>query len=103
MNEFEKWFNKTGFDFDTLGIEEPVLMCIKSQLQEAWNTALENQWQPIETVPLDTEVLLAGTMDNDNDWRIKVGGKLSATGEFKIFGASWIPKYWQPLPQPPKD
>ncbi|RUG07303.1 DUF551 domain-containing protein [Pseudomonas aeruginosa] len=37
-----------------------------------------------------------------NDWRIKTGG-LDERGNWWVFGASWTPTHWQPLPAPPAD
>lgn len=62
-------------------------------------------WLPIETAPKDgTLMLLANT-----DWvpaqirgegaPIKVGGYWEGT--WNIFGASWWPTHWCPLPPPP--
>lgn len=44
-------------------------------------------WQPINTIPKDYDVLLAGVMDHENDWRIKVGHRDSQSGMFRIYGA----------------
>lgn len=37
-----------------------------------------------------------------NDWRTKVGG-VDERGNWWVFGASWTPTHWQPLPAPPTD
>ncbi len=62
-------------------------------------------WRPIESAPKDgTSLLLACT-----DWPhstvlgkpipVKVGGNIGKGWE--IFGASWQPTHWMPLPAPP--
>lgn len=58
------------------------------------------EWQPIETAPKDEMILLAGVMDHASDWRIKVG-YCDSLGEWKIFGASWEPTHWMPIPAAP--
>lgn len=58
------------------------------------------EWQPIETAPKDRMILLAGVMDHESDWRIKVGYYDPLDG-WKIFGASWFPLRWMPLPAAP--
>lgn len=59
----------------------------------------EQQWQPIETAPQKTAILLACEFDNPGDWRIKCGSFYD--GEWHVWGASWIPTYWMPLPDAP--
>lgn len=60
-------------------------------------------WQPISTVPKNKLVLLACEFDHPGDWRIKIG-EYRTRGEvgWHIFGASWEPTRWMPLPAPPK-
>ena len=62
-------------------------------------------WKPIETAPKEGLVLLAAEFDGPGNWRIKVGyrddGPYSFWG-WRIFGASWKPTHWMPLPAPPK-
>ena len=61
------------------------------------------EWQPIETAPNNEIVLLTGEMDGPGDWRIKCGYRDDTTRSgWKIWGASWEPSHWMPLPQPPK-
>lgn len=50
--------------------------------------------------PRETGVLVAAQFDHANDWRIKVGG-LSCEGIWTVFGASWTPSHWMPLPTAP--
>ncbi|WP_244105821.1 DUF551 domain-containing protein [Burkholderia ambifaria] len=50
--------------------------------------------------PQETGVLVAAQFDHANDWRIKVGG-LSCEGVWTVFGASWTPSHWMPLPTAP--
>ena len=59
------------------------------------------EWQPIETAPKDEMLLLAGELDGPGDWRIKIGYWDEDLQRFKIFGASWEPSRWMPLPDPP--
>ena len=57
------------------------------------------EWQPIETAPMLKTVLLAVEFDGPGDWRIKCGSLYS--NEWHVFGASWEPTHWMPLPKPP--
>ena len=57
------------------------------------------EWQPIETAPMLKTVLLAVEFDGPGDWRIKCGSFYS--NEWHVFGASWKPTHWMPLPKPP--
>lgn len=59
------------------------------------------RWLPIESAPVDTYVLLCGYLDGPHDPRIKMGYWWSEVGLWSIYGASWKPKFWQPLPTPP--
>ena len=71
---------------------EAMIEAIKS----AWK-----EWQPIETAPLNTTVLI---WDGDMMWVAKA--------EFRRIPATWhwetpegfvTPTHWMPLPEPPKD
>jgi hypothetical protein len=73
------------------------------QRAEARNAALDEAWQPIETAPKDeAPVLLACEFDGPGDWRIKLGGWSFERAAWHIFGASWKPSHWMPLPKPPQ-
>lgn len=69
-----------------------------------WNRR-EPSWQPIETAPKDgTLVLLCcvgwpHSVLRDEPWPIKVGGWWKS--HWDIFGASWEPTHWMPLPEGP--
>lgn len=60
------------------------------------------QWQPIESAPKDQTVLLAGEFAGEGDWRIKCGYFCSERNFWCIWGASWTPTHWQPLPPLPE-
>jgi hypothetical protein len=49
--------------------------------------------------PRDTNVLVTVQFDHADDWRIKVGGING--GSWTVYGASWTPSHWQPLPAAP--
>jgi hypothetical protein len=62
-------------------------------------------WQPIETAPRDCLLLLSDTTwyaikHRGEPAPVKVGGWWD--GRWNIFGASWQPTHWQPLPAPPE-
>ncbi|AGK49267.1 hypothetical protein BTI_1952 [Burkholderia thailandensis MSMB121] len=60
-------------------------------------------WIPVShKLPARGEgVLVAVQFDHADDWRMKVGG-LSDEGTWTVFGASWTPSHWMPLPPPPR-
>jgi len=60
------------------------------------------EWQPIETAPKDDTAMLLACEFLENDWRIKVGGWRTDKSDWNIFGASWEPTHWMPLPEPPE-
>lgn len=80
----------------------------QSKAVTAWNNRV-SPWIPVaERLPKENEqVLCAVEFDGPGDWRIKVGGYTpngnEAHREWKIFGASWTPTHWMPLPATPKD
>lgn len=49
-------------------------------------------------------VLCAAEFDRPGDWRIKVGGLIPDPdfNEWQVFGASWSPTHWMPLPAAPE-
>ncbi|UVS93515.1 DUF551 domain-containing protein [Burkholderia glumae] len=47
-------------------------------------------------------VLVAVEFFGPGDWRIKVG-YLGEQGGWHVFGGSWTPTHWMPLPEPPID
>lgn len=58
-------------------------------------------WRPIATAPKDAVVLLAAEFDCPGDWRIKCGTWIPEEKAWRVWGASWIPTRWMPLPAPP--
>lgn len=62
----------------------------------------ESKWLPIETVPIGRQVLFAIEFDGPGDWRIKCGYKCAERNIFIVFGASWTPTRWMPIPEAPK-
>ena len=58
------------------------------------------EWHLIETAPMLKTVLLAVEFDGPGDWRIKCGSFYS--NEWHVFGASWKPTHWMPLPRSPE-
>lgn len=71
-----------------------------SVLHAAHPQATEPAWRPIETAPKDTQILAAAEFYGAGDWRIK-SGYLDDSG-WHIWGASWTPTHWQPLPAAPE-
>lgn len=85
------------------GAQNPWLQ-LANILQET-KDAQAMAWLPIEFAPDNADMILAGTMDGPNDWRIKVGHRANADERssygFSIYGASWDPLFWMPLPSAP--
>jgi hypothetical protein len=61
----------------------------------------QHGWQPIETAPKCKALLLAAEMDGPEDWRIKCGSFYD--DDWHVWGASWTPTHWMPLPVPPSN
>ncbi|WP_423995879.1 DUF551 domain-containing protein [Klebsiella michiganensis] len=61
------------------------------------------QWIPVsERMPEGSEeVLCAKEFDGPGDWRRKVGYLLA--GKWTVYGASWTPTHWMPLPASPQE
>ncbi len=64
--------------------------------------ATPDRWIPVsDRVPEKAdEVLCAKEFDGPGDWRQKVGYFLS--GKWTVYGASWTPTHWMPLPAAPQ-
>lgn len=91
--EFAEWLNERR-QYDVSAVFHEVLSKVCGLLAAT-------SWLAIETAPRSGELmLLAGEMDGPGDWRIKVGGYWN--GAWHIFGASWTPTRWMPLPLPPE-
>ena len=91
--EFAEWLNERRH-YDVSAVFHELLTKVCDLLAST-------SWLPIDTAPRGGELmLLAGEMDGPGDWRIKVGGYWN--GEWHIFGASWTPSRWMPLPLPPE-
>ncbi|EIN8656089.1 TPA: DUF551 domain-containing protein [Citrobacter freundii] len=61
-----------------------------------------DRWIPVsERMPEKAdEVLCAKEFDGPGDWRQKVGYYLA--GKWTVYGASWTPTHWMPLPAAPQ-
>lgn len=61
----------------------------------------EREWQPIETAPKDGSLVLLCLSPHRGylECPRKVGGWWD--DKWNIFGGSWCPTHWQPLPTPP--
>ncbi|HGK4675225.1 TPA: DUF551 domain-containing protein [Kluyvera georgiana] len=62
-------------------------------------------WIPVsERMPgLSEDVLVSTEFFGPGDWRIKVGHIQSDSKEWHVYGATWEPTYWHPLPAAPKE
>ncbi|HHD7489636.1 TPA: DUF551 domain-containing protein [Klebsiella oxytoca] len=64
---------------------------------------ISDRWIPVsERMPEGSEeVLCAKEFDGPGDWRKKVGYLLA--GKWTVYGASWAPTHWMPLPAAPQE
>ena len=64
---------------------------------------IPDRWIPVsERIPEGSEeVLCAKEFDGPGDWRKKVGYWLA--GKWTVYGASWTPTHWMPLPAAPQE
>ena len=88
--------------------------------QEAWNAALDNQWQDIETAPKDETRISLWTKETDSpkqgelkeDWLlyrnrwIPIAVFDEDMGWCELIGGTWYQikervTHWQPRPRPP--
>lgn len=83
------------------------LTCIDEKLEELYEALPDAQagqvpeWISCEDqMPPANENVLVSYEFTSNDWRIKVGG-VDERGNWWVFGASWTPSHWQPLPTAP--
>ena len=60
-------------------------------------------WQPIETAPKDGTHIILSCKFLPNDWRIKIGGWRFDKNNWQLFGGSWTPTHWMPLPAAPTE
>lgn len=70
-------------------------------LQAGNSPVIPDRWIPVsERMPEGSEeVLCTKEFDGPGDWRKKVGYWLA--GKWIVYGASWEPTHWMPLPEPP--
>jgi len=96
VREFAEWLNGRR-DHDVSAVFHELLGKVCSLLEAAMPASA---WLPIESAPRGGELmLLSGEMDGPGDWRIKVGGYWD--DKWNIFGGSWTPTRWMPLPAAP--
>lgn len=74
---------------------------LAAELEALKATSEQDAWQPIESAPKDTQLLLAAEFDRPGDWRIKTGYFCSEFDGWRVWGASWTPTLWMPLPAAP--
>ncbi|WP_426770284.1 DUF551 domain-containing protein [Klebsiella michiganensis] len=65
--------------------------------------SVAGKWIPVsERMPDDnSDVLCTAEFDGPGDWRRKVG--YWHEGEWVVYGASWTPTHWMPLPAAPQE
>ncbi|WP_353622593.1 DUF551 domain-containing protein [Citrobacter sp. Cb003] len=78
--------------------------CRSVTIQAGNYPATPGGWIPVsERMPeLGEEVLVSREFFGPGDWRIKVGHIQSESKEWRVYGATWTPTYWQPLPAAPQ-
>lgn len=72
-----------------------------AMLQAGNSPVIQDGWIPVsERMPEGSEeVLCTKEFDGPGDWRKKVGYWLA--GKWTVYGASWTPTHWMPLPAAP--
>ncbi|WP_249415216.1 DUF551 domain-containing protein [Citrobacter sp. RHBSTW-00599] len=77
--------------------------CRAAMLQAGNSPVTPGGWIPVsERMPEDSsDVLCTAEFDGPGDWRKKVG--YWHEGKWVVYGASWTPTHWMPLPNPPKE
>lgn len=91
-----------GVDFGSNGVRDYYRRVALDALAAAPQAPQQAEpWRPIETAPKDAVVLLAAEFDCPGDWRIKCGTWIPEEKAWRVWGASWIPTRWMPLPAPP--
>lgn len=98
-------------EFDSIidyGAEDSVdawhrLLAAAPQLPGSEPATVPGKWIPVsERMPEGSEeVLCAKEFDGPGDWRRKVGYLLA--GKWTVYGASWTPTHWMPLPASPQE
>ncbi|WP_052930703.1 DUF551 domain-containing protein [Escherichia coli] len=76
--------------------------CCSAMLQTGNSPVTPDGWIPVsERIPEGSEeVLCTKEFDGPGDWRKKVGYWLA--GKWTVYGASWTPTHWMPLPAAPQ-
>ncbi|WP_423978955.1 dATP/dGTP pyrophosphohydrolase domain-containing protein [Klebsiella aerogenes] len=66
---------------------------------------IPNTWIPVsERMPIPgVDVLVAKEFFGPGDWRRKVGHVRHEDSGWNIYGASWVPTHWMPLPAAPQE
>ncbi|WP_308872364.1 DUF551 domain-containing protein [Klebsiella variicola] len=75
------------------------------QLPSSEPAAVPGKWIPVsERMPIPgVDVLVAKEFFGPGDWRRKVGHVRHEDGGWNIYGASWEPTHWMPLPATPQE
>ncbi|AUW07805.1 DUF551 domain-containing protein [Klebsiella michiganensis] len=81
---------------DNSGSDGPLAGRMKSPV-------IPDAWIPVsERMPDDSsDVLCTAEFDGPGDWRRKVG--YWHEGKWVVYGASWMPTHWMPLPAAPQE
>lgn len=118
--DFENWCQKrfapslSYFEKDANGVYTSTLVHDLYVAWEGYRAAMlaaadcsipmiSDRWITVsERIPEGSEeVLCAKEFDGPGDWRRKVGYLLA--GKWTVYGASWAPTHWMPLPAAPQE
>ncbi|MGR7558336.1 DUF551 domain-containing protein [Klebsiella aerogenes] len=83
---------------------DPQVAEYEQNVMQAGNSpVIPDTWIPVsERMPDDSsDVLCTAEFDGPGDWRKKVG--YWHEGKWVVYGASWTPTHWMPLPAAPQE
>ncbi|MBC5086216.1 DUF551 domain-containing protein [Klebsiella quasipneumoniae] len=101
----EMWAGRRDDEFPALRkviADIDALLAAAPQSPGSEPASVPGKWIPVsERMPDDnSDVLCTAEFDGPGDWRRKVG--YWHEGKWVVYGASWTPTHWMPLPAGPK-
>ncbi|BBS20782.1 hypothetical protein WP5W18E06_13190 [Klebsiella quasipneumoniae] len=102
----EMWAGRRDDEFPALRkviADADALLAAAPQSPGSEPATVPGKWIPVsERMPDDnSDVLCTAEFDGPGDWRRKVG--YWHEGKWVVYGASWTPTHWMPLPAAPQE